>query len=146
MAGINTDDQDDSYESQTKVAEELMRKKLPPYVVSAFIEAGYETLQVIAEMDTNRSRPNNSLQEIEDYMNSEHHGYEISTQPQCHFKFCPGHIKAIEFFIEEAKKIVTQKPCQATCSTLVVSPCHKGYRDEPFVDTKEVSCMHIFQL
>ena len=49
----------------TDDATSLMRKKPPSYVVNSFIATGYDTLDVIAEVD------NNGLEEIEEVINSD---------------------------------------------------------------------------
>ena len=67
--GIIDDSVDDSDESLTKEAVTLMHKNLPEYVVNSFITAGYDTLEVIAELKTDEE-PGNSLDEIESYINN----------------------------------------------------------------------------
>ena len=45
----------------------LMREKLPTYVIDSFIAAGFDTLEVISEIDIG----NNGLDEIEQYVTTE---------------------------------------------------------------------------
>ena len=60
-----------SYKSLTEEAMKVMNQRLPEYVVNCFISAGFDTLAVIADMDTT-SQPGNSLQAIEEYISTEH--------------------------------------------------------------------------
>ena len=60
-----------SYESLTTEAIDIMRRKLPGYVVECLVATEYDTLAVIWEMDISHE-PGNSLQLIEDYINSVH--------------------------------------------------------------------------
>lgn len=82
-----------TYESQKQVAIKIMRTNLPEYVVNCFVAAGFDTLEVIADMDTS-GEPGNSLQLIEDFINNEHPGdtkFTHGTTAASTFKFPPGH-------------------------------------------------------
>ena len=59
------DEEEITYESRKQVAIKIMRTNLPEYVVNCFVAAGFDTLEVIADMDTS-GEPGNSLQLIED--------------------------------------------------------------------------------
>ena len=76
-------------------------------VVNSFIATGYDTLDVIAELD------NDGLEEIEAIINSDFVGDDrfvnIATGNRSEFKFQPGHRKRIQKFIEEVKNLVTEK-------------------------------------
>jgi len=100
-----------SYESCLTEALQVMKAKLPEYVVNCFVASGYDTLSVISEMDVS-SDPGNSIQLIEEYINENH-----SDDPNCKhirssskaFKFPPGHRLAIKSFISEIKRSEQQK-------------------------------------
>ena len=49
----------------------LLTQHLPPYVVSCFLAAGYDTLDVIADMSVS-SKPGNSLEVVEKYINDQY--------------------------------------------------------------------------
>lgn len=99
-----------TYESLTKVALEVMRKKLPSYVVRCFVAAGYDTLQLIAGMDISKDNPDNAIHEIEEFVNKEQlldtllESHSVSGIDG-HFKFPPGHRKAIELFVEDVRQM-----------------------------------------
>ena len=82
-----------SDDSLTKEACALMQRKLPEYVVNCLVAAGYDTLDVIAEMDVSYD-PGNSIQVIEDFIAKEHPDdpqFIRSTMAPSSFKFPPGH-------------------------------------------------------
>ena len=78
-----------TYESRKQVAIKIMQTNLPEYVVNCFVAAGFDTLEVIADMDTS-GEPGNSLQLIEDFINNEHPGdtkFTHGTTADSTFKF-----------------------------------------------------------
>ena len=94
-----------TYESQKQVAIKIMRTNLPEYVVNCFVAAGFDTLEVIADMDTS-GEPGNSLQLIEDFINNEHPGntkFTHGTTAASTFKFPPGHRQSIAKFVQQTK-------------------------------------------
>ena len=114
-----------SYALLTEEALKLMKQRLPEYVVNCFVSAGFDTLDVIADMDTS-SDPGNSLQAIEDFINAEHASddpkFSRGTMATSTFKFPPGHRHAITKFMKEVKQLKEEKKrtCQrstydATC-------------------------------
>jgi len=46
----------------------LMQKKLPQYIQNIFLACGYDTLQVIAEMDVNQSSQCNDIDKMLEYI------------------------------------------------------------------------------
>ena len=70
-----------------------MKEKLPKYVVDSFVAAGFDTLNVISEIDTSTD---NDLLEIEQFIT----GLGITG----HFKFLPGHRRRITSFINGLKQ------------------------------------------
>ena len=70
-----------------------LNDELPDYVVESFMATGYDTLEVIAKMDTNRT-PGNSLEEVEQYISMEFledHRFRRGITSRGNFKFLPGH-------------------------------------------------------
>ena len=68
----------------------LMREKLPSYVVDSFIAAGFDTLEVISEIDIS----NNGLDEIEQYITTEckeNDRFKQGFGVIGNFKLLPGH-------------------------------------------------------
>lgn len=51
-----------------------MKEKLPNYVIDSFIAAGFDTLEVISEIDTSSEY---DLQEIEQFITDEHIGWSF---------------------------------------------------------------------
>ena len=79
----------------------LMREKLPTYVVDSFVAAGFDTLEVISEIDIN----NNGLDEIEQYITNECKEDDRFKQwfgVSGNFKFLPGHCRRIVNFINKS--------------------------------------------
>lgn len=90
-------DVDDS--DHTSEAIPAMQAKLPKYVVNGFLAAGYDTLEVIADLDED------SLQEIEQFI-SENYPHDPKYLPNATscltgLRFPPGHRKRILIFVEE---------------------------------------------
>lgn len=88
----------------------LMKQKLPSYVVNSFIATGYDTLDVIAEIN------DEALAEIEEIMNNEYLGDACFRNQSIHintsasvFKFQPGHLKRIKKFVEEVQELLSAK-------------------------------------
>ena len=99
------DEEEITYESRKQVAIKIMRTNLPEYVVNCFVAAGFDTLEVIADMDSS-GEPGNSLQLIEDFINNEHPGdtrFTHGTTAASTFKFPPGHRQSIAKFVQQTK-------------------------------------------
>lgn len=91
---------------------DLMKKRLPPYVVSCLVTSGYDSLDVILGMDTSEN-PGNSIETIERFVEKYHsEGGQISCEQNVPIKlphpfvFPPGHRIMISNFISELKKSV----------------------------------------
>ena len=96
-----------SYDSLIEEATKLMKQRLPEYVVNCFISAGFDTLAVIADMDTS-SEPGNSLQVIEEFISNEHPNdpkFTRGTMATGMFKFPPGHRHTITKFVKDVKQL-----------------------------------------
>lgn len=105
------DEEEISYESRKQVAIKIMRTKLPEYVVNCFVAAGFDTLDVIADMDTS-GKPGNSLQLVEDFINNEHPGdpkFSHGTTAGSTFRFLPGHRQSIAKFVQQTKQQEEEK-------------------------------------
>lgn len=108
---------------------------LPGYVVECFLAAGYDTLGVIGSMDVSHG-PLNSLQQIEDHINSVHPSdpkFIRGTMPASTFKFPPGHRQTIEAFVkevkqqeEEKKRLCRKRASEASCAITKKVPKAKG--------------------
>ena len=93
-----------SYEAQLKEAKEVMCK-LPSYIVDSFIEAGYDTVETICDMD------DSAISMIEEYITTEYCSDPRFTRgitTSGSFKFPPGHKKLIQRFLSEQKAIYSQ--------------------------------------
>lgn len=73
-----------------------LKAKLPDYIVKCFIVAGFDTLDVISQMDVSNV-PGNSIELIEEYVSREH--------PEClpGTKFPPGHRLRIKNLVEDVR-------------------------------------------
>ena len=99
-------DEGDTDEALTKEALTMMQKKLPNYVVSCFLAAGYDTLEVISELDPS-DEPGNSIDMIEQYINKEHpENLMCNRSMSAPLKFPPGHRKRIANFVDDVKKYI----------------------------------------
>ena len=95
----------------TSEAVSLMRKMLPPHIVNCFLQTGYDTLDVLAEIN------NESIAEIEEIINSDypnetcfrHQPVPMSVASLPVFKFSPGHRKRILKFVEEIKRLISAR-------------------------------------
>ena len=94
----------------TNEAQSLMRKMLPSHIVNCLLQTGYDTLDVLAEIN------NESLIEIERIINSEypneicfrHQPVPTAAAPTV-LKFSPGHRKRIMNFVEEIKDLINTR-------------------------------------
>ena len=100
----------------TSEAIPVMQAKLPEYIVNGFLAAGYDTLELIADLDEG------SIQEIEQFISENYpHDpkYLPNTASSCltGLRFPPGHRKRILMFVEETKKTISRgrkrqsRPC-----------------------------------
>ena len=106
------------YEVQVKEASDRMSKKLPAYVVESFLEAGYETLDSIAEMDI--TSKGNSIEEIETFITNEFVDdprFSRGRTKTGNFRYLLGHKSSIINFIKQIKEekeiFRTKKRCNA---------------------------------
>ena len=80
---------------------EMMKQKLPEYVVKCLISAGYDEIEVLPTMDTSEKQ-GNSIEKIESFIekkyadNSEHNPF-----PSRPFEFLPGHRVRLCNFVRE---------------------------------------------
>lgn len=96
----------DTYETLAQKAKDLMRKKLPGYVVDSLVAAGFDTLETISDMDIS-SKQDNSLQLIEEFVSSEYPNdprFSRGVTASGSFKFPPGHRQSIEKFIKDIRE------------------------------------------
>lgn len=114
-AGMDLDSKDDAHEdlsdeSLVREAVTMMRRNLPEYIVNRFVAAGYDTLDIIAEMDVS-DKPGNSLQVIEEFIAREYPNdpqyTRCSMAPS--FKFPPGHRQRIAKFVGDVANHVQAK-------------------------------------
>ena len=80
-----------------KEALELMKCKLPEYIINCLVAAGYDTLPVISKLD------NESIHEMESFIaetfpDDSNYMHSSSTPNR---RFPPGHLKKLKMFIEE---------------------------------------------
>ena len=77
-------------------------KKLPAYIVNCLVAAGYDTLPVIASINTSKE-PGNTLEEIENFINREYPEdcQSLPTQNSRNCKFLPGHRQLIDQFVKD---------------------------------------------
>ena len=87
-----------------------LQAKLPRYIVNCFLAAGYDTLEVIADVD------DDCLQEIEQFISEQYPNdpkYTPTKIPiHTPFKFPPGHRKRIQKFVGRMKEIVRSRKRQ----------------------------------
>ena len=110
----------DSENLMTTKALSLMRAKLPKYIVNCFEAAGYDTLDVIADMDVSK-QPGNNIDEIENFITTtfpNNPNYYRDPSANGPLKFPPGHRKRICKFIDEIK---TNNPVRKRPITEAVS-------------------------
>ena len=87
----------EGYDRDMEEALELMKCKLPEYLVNCLVVAGYDTISVISKID------DDSLQEIESFIaetfpDDMKYMHSSSTR-NC--RFPPGHVKKLKMFVEE---------------------------------------------
>ena len=105
--GLDFDVDDMLASDPTSEAIPAMQAKLPKYVVNGFLAAGYDTLEIIADLDED------SLQEIEQFI-SENYPHDPKYLPNATsscltgLRFPPGHRKRILIFVEETKKSIVR--------------------------------------
>lgn len=114
MADIHFHDKEDDHCKNNPEVDvvDLMRKKLPPYVVSCLVTSGYDSLDVILAMDTSEN-PGNSIEIVEKFVEKYHsEGGQISCSINAPIKlphpfvFPPGHRIIINDFVSELMKSV----------------------------------------
>ena len=96
----------EGYDRDMEEALELMKCKLPEYLVNCLVAAGYDTISVISKID------DDSLQEIESFIaetfpDDMKYMHSSSTR-NC--RFPPGHVKKLKMFVEELQSL--KKSCQ----------------------------------
>jgi len=95
-----------SVENESHVGE-LMKQRLPQYIVNCFFTAGYDDLDVISTMNTGENN-DNSISKIENYIESlidQNTADDFMPPTLCvrPFKFPPGHREKIHKFVQEIK-------------------------------------------
>ena len=106
---MDSDEETGPYQVLVQEASDLMKQKLPTYIVQSFLVAGYDTLDAISGMDVT-SVPNDSIKMIEDYISSEcasdprfARGRRKASSSATVFQFLPGHRQEIVRFVNEIK-------------------------------------------
>jgi hypothetical protein len=97
-------------ESLTTAALMLMKKYLPEYIVNCFVAAGYDTLDVIADMDVS-DKPGNTLEEIATFIAKEYPGdprFVRGTMSRSSV-FPPGHHRRIASFVKHVNHLQEEK-------------------------------------
>ena len=92
----------ESEEAKVQCVERLLKSKLPGYIVSCMLAAGFDTLDTLARMDVG-NQPGNS---IEEYISSNFPGdarYMHAPLLGSMCKFPPGHRIRIERFVQEMR-------------------------------------------
>ena len=110
---------------------ELMRQRLPVYVVSCFLAAGYDVPEVISNMDVSEN-PGNTINKIENFIertfpgdcryypsslthSTEHSHHNDSTKlTAANFEFPPGHRERICSFVQEVRAEVNARSTYET--------------------------------
>lgn len=82
-----------------------MKEKLPSYVYKCFVAAGFDTLEVIAEM-TITDGPGNSIDEIQQFISQE---FPDNVKCGRGKKFPPGHRLRIKNFISDVKLLLKKQ-------------------------------------
>ena len=86
----------------------LMNERLPKYVVNCFLAAGFDTEEVICNMDITSDGPKNSINIIESYIAKRFPGNPEmcdSFSSQLPFEFPPGHKLRMCSFVQEVKQM-----------------------------------------
>lgn len=96
---------------------ELMKQKLPDYVVKCLLSAGYDEIEVLSTMDTSEKQ-GNSIEKIESFIEKKHADNSEHDPFLSHpFEFPPGHRIRMSNFIRELNKLRRKlspvKPCVA---------------------------------
>jgi len=148
-AGMDLDSKDDaqedlSDESLVREAVTMMRRNLPEYIVNRFVAAGYDTMDIIAEMDVS-DKPGNSLQLIEEYIAKEYPNdpqyTRCSMAPS--FKFPPGHRQRIAKFVGDVANHVQAKKIASSHKRRCVEPSCKAKRMKSSWDTTSSSASEL---
>ena len=91
-----------SFKTEQLKALAMMKDNLPGYIVESFIEAGFDTLDVTAEIDTENTI--STLEEIEQFITrefKENVRFQLGISVTGYFKFLPGHRRQVNNFIKE---------------------------------------------
>ena len=112
---LSTSKECSSFETEQLKALAMMKDILPDYIVESFIEAGFDILDVIAEIDTENT--NFTLEEIEQFITREFmqdacFQRGVSVTVTGHFKFLPGHRRQVNNFIKKVKEEVANHTMQ----------------------------------
>ena len=95
----------EGYDRDMEEALELIKYKLPEYLVNCLVAAGYDTISVISKTD------DDSLQEIESFIAEtfpdDMKCMHSSSTRNC--RFPPGHVKKLKMFVEEFQSL--KKSC-----------------------------------
>ena len=126
--------QSTSFETSFDVLE-LMRQRLPVYVVNCLLAAGYDVIEVISNMDVSEN-PGNTINKIENFIekyfpgdcqyvpsslphsmeHSQHLAHDQhSTKLTANFEFPPGHRERICNFVQEVRAKVNARSTNEMC-------------------------------
>ena len=130
---------------------EIMRNYLPSYAVHCLLNAGYDRVKSIIQMNTNEG-PGNTLDQIESFILRNFSGDEscfppvITKKPSGSntFIFLPGHCCIIYDFIKQIKMQSLRKRSfktnyQSNSKKKKLSVTKEGDHDEPLNDLNEIS-------
>ena len=131
LDGFPQTNSNSSGQSTSSDALELMRQRLPVYVVNCFLAAGYDVPEVISNMDVSEN-PGNTINKIENFIektfpgdcryypsslthSTEHSQHNDSTKLTANFEFPPGHRERICSFVQEVRAERNARSANETC-------------------------------
>ena len=122
----------------------MLRDTLPAYVANCFLQAGFDTLDVIADMDVS-SNPGNSIDLIAEFIAKEFPGDpDYTHNPKLSCRFLPGHRLRIVKFVEEVKRMMNSKVAgRKRPSRTVELPRSKRSASTSSTDTCDEATMEI---
>lgn len=94
---------------------ELLKQKLPPYIVNCFKSSGFDEIDVISEMDISE-KSGNSIETIEKFIQRKYAtcpNHNPFPAPMV-FEFPPGHRIRICHFVKEVQKLKRSHPKEST--------------------------------
>ena len=102
-----------SFQTEQLKALAVMKDNLPEYIVDSFVEAGFDTLDIISQIDTNS---NSTLEEIQQFITREFMEDVRFKQVTGQFKFLPGHQLQVNNFITKVKEEAKSKKLVKLCT------------------------------